>query len=283
MSLNFIMEDYSTGMLEDISEVKNNIWNSKYRFKKEYNTISFEPRVEELNGSDELYQIFLQYSNIPCINVKSKYSDDNMDSYDYIRIHINNTWAYVCEKDCYLTKEYYKRLHYAKSLYMQIVKDFSSIDLEKIKMELEDNYKEAERIKLFANNRKMSISWDEYVNKVNMYIDRISVNFKPVDIYEEENPDNDIDFEELIGYTDDNYAVSYINKSLTGYFRNEYLKNMNLPIGKRYQYKECCNCGKLILSEYRKCTKYCSDCASKIKQSQVNKSKRNKRLKSINY
>jgi hypothetical protein len=263
MGLNFIMEDYSTGMIDTIDEVKNAIWNSKYTFTKIYSTIEFEPRIEELCGSEELYSLFGKYSKLQCINVKSKYLDDNMVSYDFIRIHVNNTWAYVCEKDCYLPKEYYKRMHYAKALYFETVKKISKgekIDITDLADKLNTNYLETDRIKLFANNRKMNISWSEYVDKVNMYLDRISVNFKPVDVYEEENPDNDIDFENLIGYTDDNYAVSYINKSLTGYFRTEYIKNMGLPTNGRNEYKECVCCGKFILKGHH-LKKYCSDCS----------------------
>lgn len=278
MGLNFIMEDYSTGMLDTIDEVKERIWKSKYEFKKIYSSISFEPLVEELGGSEEIYELFLKYSNTPIINVKSNYSDNNMNCYDFIKIHINNTWAYVCEKDCYLPKEYYKRMHFAKNLYFNVLKN-GELCFENIKSQLEENYKEADKIKLFANNRKMSIDWDEFKRRVDIYLDRISVNFKPIDVYEEENPDNDIDFENILGYTDDNYAVSYINKSLTGYFRTEYIKNMGLSIGKGYKYKECCSCGKLILKGHHS-KKYCLSCSVKIKQEQVNKSKRNKTEKS---
>lgn len=286
MGLNFIMEDYSTGMIDTIDEVKNAIWDSKYTFTKIYSTIEFEPRIEELYSSEELYRLFEKYSKLQCINVKSKYSDDNMTSYDFIRIHINNTWAYVCEKDCYLPKEYYKRMHYAKALYFETVKKMvkgEEVNVADLADKLNNNYLEADRIKSFANNKKMNISWSEYVDKVNMYLDRISVNFKPVDVYEEENPDNDIDFENLIGYTDDNYAVSYINKSLTGYFRNEYLNNMGLPIGKDYKYKECCNCGKLILKGHHS-KKYCTECTiivdrNKAKERMVRNRKYKKTLK----
>lgn len=275
MSLNFIMEDYSTGILDNINEVKENIWKSKYVFKKVYNKVYFEPLIEELGGSTELYELFLQYSDIPVINVKSSYSDDNMNCYDFIKIHINNTWAYVCEKDCYLPKEYYKRIHYPKNLYFEIVKS-NNFNYGDIKAKLEDNKLEYDKIKSFANNRKMDIDWDEFRNRVDKYLDRISLNFKPVDVYEDENPENDIDFETIIGYTDDNYAVSYINKSLTGYFRKEYIKNMGLPTGNDYEFKECCNCGKLILKEYKSKRKYCNECSIKVN---LIKDRENKRIK----
>jgi len=263
MGLNFIMEDYSTGMIDSIDEVKKRIWGSKYRFTKLYNTIEFEPRLEELSGSNELYALFEVYSKLPCINVKSKYNDDNMTAYDFIRIHINNTWTYVCEKDCYLPKEYYRRMYYAKELYFETVgkiKEGVIVDIQDLSDRLEKNYSEADRIKRFANNRKMDISWDEYVKRVNMYLDRISVNFKPVDVYEEENPFNDIDFENLIGYSDDNYAVSYINKSITGYFRNEYIESMGIPRNQECKIKECSECGRLIKITTSN-NKYCKSCA----------------------
>lgn len=278
MSLNFIMEDYAMGMIDNIEEVKERIWASKYQFKRIYSYIEFPLRLESLGGSDRLYDIFLPYTKIKMINVKSCYKDEDMNSYDYIKIHINNIWAYSCVKDCYLPKVYYKELYFAKNTYYNTIKeieknDLININIEEIERQLLENKEKYEKEKLFANNRKMKMNFDEFKVKVNMYLDRISCNFKPIDIYEEETF-GEVDFDNMDFWTDDNYAVGYINKSLTGYFRMEYLEAMGVKRGKNKKYGICCECGRYFEKKFRSRRKYCKECAERVEK--VNKAKRDK-------
>ncbi len=277
MSLNFIMEDYSVGMIDNIEEAKENIRNSKYEFKKIYNKIEFKPLLSELGGSEELLDTFNKYSTTDMVNIKSSYKDEGMTSYDYIKIHINNTWAFVCEKDCYLPKPYYKKLYFSKNKYYDLVKEIKknglhNVDIASLKEELENNKLDYEKDKLFANNRKMDISRAEFDKRVDTYLDKISCNFKPVDIYEEENfGDEGSDIDMMEGWTDDNYAISYICKSLTGYFRNEYIKNMGLTTGNGKEFKTCCECGLYFVKKKFSPRKYCEKCSVEVNRRKTSK------------
>lgn len=267
MGLNFTMEDYYYGKVDNIEILKEKIWSSEYKLKKKYSFIEFEPLIEELGDSKELFDIFQKYSKIKMVNVKSSYKDKNMTPYDFIKIHLNNTYAYTCVKDCYLSKEYYKKLYYAKNMYFETKENIDKngidfINVESIIKNIEDNYKESDRIKLFSNNKKMDLNFNQFKEIANDYIDKIALNFKPIDLYEEDEYGDNFDFE--TGFSDDNYAVSYINKSITGYFRNKYKKNMGVTTDGKVNLSECTNCGKYYIKKSNR-SKYCAKCSKEIK------------------
>jgi hypothetical protein len=254
-----VLEDYKDAddILEKqkiIEEFKTELWNSRFKFKTFIKHFSFTVDENLLNNEPDLINLFTKYQVIDVRYCKS-FHKNNISSIDYIRIHINNMYGFLVNKDTYLPKEYYWKILKPKHLYYEVVRDIKdnkSINYQDVDDEIKNALSEAEEIKnKYIKERKLNIKWSEYKKIINQYIERIFINYSPARDYTKDHEWKLKVFRE--NWSEDNYAISYICKSLTGYIRN-YIKDQ-----KRDKHKYCKICGKEILPKSNR-QQYCNDC-----------------------
>jgi hypothetical protein len=165
-------------------------------------------------------------------------------------------FTYLTKKDYYLPKEYYKLLNTPSSEYYKAIKDTKNgvnVSYNDIKQRIEDSLLKAEELKIEGNNKKIDLKWSDYKKIINAYIERIFNNYIPTYEYEEKHGwELRVSYD---GWDEDNYAVKYFCKSLTGYMMN-YIRD-NKP--KEIKKKHCTECGIEIFSKSNR-KKYCDKC-----------------------
>src|SRR5690606_22953498 len=133
-----------------------------------------------------------KYSEIEYIVCKSFYKDKKLKPIDYIRVHINNMYGYLVDKDVYYKKKYYDLLLTPKKEYFRIIKikkekgNLNEVDYNEVKQNIEDNLQKAELIKLECINKKHNIKLKDYKEIINIFIEKIFNNYIPAEDYEKE-------------------------------------------------------------------------------------------------
>lgn len=215
------------------------IWNSKCKYEIIIKKYGFRINDSLLNNK-YLSNFFNKYNNLEYKVCKSQFSKRDLNSIDYIKIHINNTYSYLFDKEVYYDKEYYKLLYTPKQQYFNIIKNkinIKDIDIKSLTDEIINNLIKSDRIKKKSVNKKIDLSWTEYQKLVNIYLRKCFDNYKSIEEYEDEN-----DWETRIFvdcWNEDNYIISYFNKSLTGYFR-DYIKEIT-NFKDKYKWKRSLN------------------------------------------
>lgn len=222
MFLNQLFDEYyeTEDKQEIIKKFIDSLWKSKYRFSKYSKYYSYKVKDELLHNRDELINLFKQFENIEYKVCKS-FSKKRLDSIDYIRIHINNMYGFLIDKDVYYSKEYYKLLLSPKQEYLKTVrllKDGLEVDVDQIKNVIENKLVEAEKLKHSSIKKKINMTWSQYKKLIDSYISRIFDNYIPVHEYEKKHGwEMKVD---VSYWSEENYIIKYFCKSLTGYLRN---------------------------------------------------------------
>jgi predicted nucleic-acid-binding protein len=247
--LSQILEEYKETNDKDkiFNEFLELLWNSKYTYKKYKKYYTYKVNNELLDNRQNLIDLFNQYNRIEYTVCKSYYKRQ-LQFIDYIRIHINNMYGYLFDKDVYYKSEYYKLLLTPKKEYFKIVNikknndNIDSINYDDVSDQIVESFKKAEVIKQKSINKKLRMKWKDYRILINTYLRKIFDNYIPVEQYEQEHGwDMRVSVD---GWCEDNYIISYFCKSLTGYMRN-YINELNgIKRGKKY--KECTVCGRLM-------------------------------------
>ena len=280
MFLSQLLEEYRESEAEQkqyiLDKFLSRLWKSKYTFKKYKKKYKFEVYPELLDYRQDLVELFNQYNDIKYTVCKSKYTK-KVDPIDYIRIHINNMYGLLFDKDVYYKSEHYKLLLTPKKEYFRLVnikKKVGNIDdvkFEDVENNIKTALKEAETIKFKSINRKSNMKFSEYKKIINTYIERMFNNYIPAEEYEKKygwNLEVKVD-----GWSEDSYIVKYFNKSLTGYMRN-HVRKIN-GISKYGKYIECSNCG-ILISPTNNSHKFCMECAKeKIRERDRLRKRRN--------
>lgn len=277
--LSELLEDYKdTNDIEQkellLQEFKDLLWTSKYTFKKFKKKYTYKINKESLNNRNDLISLFEEYNNIEITYCKSYYSK-KLQSIDYIRIHINNMFGYLVDKNVYLPKEYYQLLLTPKKEYFSVIKQLKNgenVDSNTVRYNIETSLLEAEQIKQLAFNNKIELKWGDYKKLINAYIDRLFDNYIPPHEYEKEHGWKLKVIRD--GWNEDNYLVKYFCVSLTGYMRN-YVRDVNVV-----KEKHCVSCGdKIIVNNMNQ--KYCETCCKNnwrrynaLKQKEYRKSRK---------
>lgn len=247
--LSELLDEYKeTGDKELIDKFIKMLWKSKYPFRKykKYYTYGVD---EELIKDKRLVELFKQYEYIEFTFCKSYYLK-KLNSIDYIRVHVNNMYGLLVDKDVYLPKEYYQLLLTPKREYynvLELLKKGEQVSYEQVKQKIDLAMMEADEIKKAANEKKINLTWSQYKKLINSYIHRLFENYIPPHEYEEKHGWEMKIF--VDGWSEDNYIIKYFCKSLTGYMRN-YVRNSKVET------KYCVICGKKIGRR----EKYCSNC-----------------------
>lgn len=242
--LSQLLEEYkaSERKKEVLDVFLKKLWNNKYIFKKYKKYFRYKVRDDLLDNRPDLIELFNKYSEVEYIVCKSYY-DKKLDAIAYIRIHINNMYGYLFDKDVYYDSDYYKLLLTPKQQYFRLVAlkkekgNLDNINSNEIKDIIEQAFREAELIKQKCVANKHVMKFSQYKKLINQYMEKLFNNYMPTEEYEKQRGwDLDI---KIDGWLEDNYIVSYFCKSLTGYLRN-YIRDNKLPL------KKCKLCGKNI-------------------------------------
>ena len=268
-----MLEDYKeTDSDKEKQEIIHNffkmLWDSKCHFTKYKKDYSFNVDEKSLNYKEDLIELFKKYNKIELQYCKSFYKK-KLDYIDYIRIHVNNMYGYLTDKDIYLPKEYYQLVLTPRKEYYKAIKKLrnnENVDLNVIKNKIINNYDKAIKLKEESDKKKVNMKWKEFKKLTEGYIERIFNNYKTPYEYEQENG-----WELMInidGWSEDNYVVKYFCRSLTGYFRT-YIKKLN----KTKELKKCLICN-IVIKNTSNNKKYCTKCSKDVHKKQKKNWKR---------
>lgn len=235
------------------------LWKSKCKHKKYKRYYAYNVDKRLLNNRQDLVDLFKKYNKIEYTVCRSFYPREKLNSIDYIRIHINNMYALLFDKDVYYNKKYYQLLKTPKQEYFKAVKKRGNVDYGEVKERIEKALAEAELIKKESIAKKIDMPFKDYKQLINHFIERIFNNYIPIEEYEKKYG---WDFKVFVdSWSEDNFIIKYFCKSLTGYMR-KYIKK--LRSGK---YIRCAMCGNLVRKRSNS-QKYCGECAKKKRQRQ---------------
>lgn len=270
-----IIDDYkSTDSMEEKTEIFkdfcSSIWSNKNKRRTYAKTIKFKVRSDLLET--EIGQIFNSWSEVEYIGYKSITKETDWCS--LIRQKINNLYTKYFDEDVILNKYYMNLLKTPYILYYRWIKG-SEIDADELTDNIDNAMHEANNIKVVYQKQKMILSWNEYKNIIESFLQKIFDNCKLIEDYENEDLTNKHIYDFM---TEDNFYISYICKSLESYMLNYQKEYYGLKRGRNKKYKRCKECGALIEITGNKKT-YCSDCADKIEKMNATIRKRKQREK----
>lgn len=251
-----IIEDYKESKTEEEKDeifrsFCSSIWSSDNKRRIYKKSIRFNVRKDLLQT--ELGQVFDTWSDIEYTYYKSMTKDENWRF--IIRQKVNNIYTRYFDKEVILGKEYMSLLKVPKKLYYQWI---SGIDMETATVTgiIDDAIDNAEKVKLRLQKEKMSLSWNEYKKFVEDFLMRCFDNCQLIVEYEDNTKINTrLDF-----LTEDHFYVSYICRTLEGYFKNYQKEYYGVRRGHGNIYSRCKQCGSIIEKTGNK-RMYCNKCA----------------------
>lgn len=252
-----IIDDYKTANSEEErAKIFNGfcsfLWGSKNKRRTYVKTIKFKVRNDLLES--EIGQIFNTWSEVDYIGYKAMTKDTDWCS--LIRQKINNLYTRYFDEEVILNKDYMDLLKTPYNLYYRWTKGVD-MDANELIIAIEDSIHKASELKSIYQKQKMKLSWDEYKEIIEGFLQKIFDNCRPIDIYEVENLTNKYIYELA---NEDNSYVSCICNSLDAYMLNYQKEYYGLKRGRNKKYKRCKDCGALIEDTGNK-KKYCEECA----------------------
>lgn len=264
-----ILDDFQCASSdEEKNDIFNNFCKHLWKVNNERNTyvknISFT--VSE-NCNKDYAQIFNRYTAIPYRAYKSKTSEAN--AWSLLRQKINNIYTNMCDKSVCTKSEYLALLHVPKRMYYRYVNNNLNMTANELEANIKYSLEKSKSLFDKYSRQKMNVTWKQYKELINRWLYRIFHNYICIDSFEDKsNITIDIDY-----WTEDNYVVKYICKSLNGYMRN-YQKDYYGISKKRKQKLSRCECGNLFERHNNK-HKYCSSCAKQRIKEYDRKRKKN--------
>lgn len=251
-----IIEDYKESKTEEEKDeifrsFCSSIWSSDNKRRIYKKSVRFNVRKDLLQT--ELGQVFDTWSDIEYTYYKSMTKDENWRF--IIRQKVNNIYTRYFDKEVILDKEYMSLLKVPKKLYYQWI---SGIDMETATVTgiIDDAIDNAGKVKLRLQKEKMSLSWNEYKKFVEDFLMRCFNNCRLIGEYEDNTKINTrLDF-----LTEDHFYVSYICRTLEGYFKNYQKEYYGVRRGHGNIYSRCKQCGSIIEKTGNK-RMYCNKCA----------------------
>lgn len=233
-----LLEEYKLSFNKEheeclLQDFKNELWNSKFNNYKYKKRIHYQVK-EELLGNQQLIDLFNKYNDIKYSVEKSYHKNRNkISSIDYIRIHINNLYSKLFDKDTYLPKEYYECLFIARNLYFKTIKlskqEQKALNINSLEDDIINSLKLAEEIKnIHIREQKCELSFGKYKKLINGYIDSLFENYIIFDEYKEKNGWDYSKIATTIVFGEENYTIRYFNKSISGYLRNYFRKEKGI-------------------------------------------------------
>jgi hypothetical protein len=204
--------------------------------------------AERFNG--EIADIFKKYSEVTYKTVKT--FTNNNDSWHILKQKINNIFTNMCDGSVCLKRDYLDCLHTPKRLYFRLVKG-EEFEAKQLENEILKSFETGNLLYEKYAKQKLVLSWNSYKNLINEFIEKIFINYVPLSEYESA----DKVVLDITYWSEDNYVISYIGKSLSGYMRNYQKEYYGVKEHKTYNR---CECGILFEKNNNK-QKYCKDCS----------------------
>lgn len=270
------MDDYKDATTEEekseiFKDFCTSIWGSKNKRRTYTKTIRFKVRNDLLES--EIGQIFNAWSEVNYIGYKALSKETDWCS--LIRQKINNLYTRYFDENVILKRDYMNLLKTPYNLYFRWVKG-SEINADELLSTIENSIYEADELKAVYQKQKMKLSWNEYKNVIEGFLQKIFNNCELIEDYEIEHLTNKYIYELAC---DDNSYIKYFCDSLEGYMLNYQKEYYGLTVPsttkQHKQFVRCKECGVLIEKTNNR-VKYCKDCA-KI----IDKNKAQKRMQRI--
>lgn len=278
-----IIDDYKNAKSTDeMNEVFysfcSSIWGSVNKRRIYTKTIRFKVRSDLLDS--EIGQIFNTWSDVEYISYKSMTKDTDWCS--LIRQKINNLYTRYFDKEVILNADYMALLNTPKKLYYRWINGEELI-ANQLTDVIENSIYQASELKSVYQKQKMNLSWDEYKEVIENFLQRIFNNCEPIEDYEIKNLTNNLIYD---FYNEDNSYIKYICDSLEFYMLNYQKEYYGLERGRNKKYKHCKECGALIEKTNNR-VMYCRECYKKINKSdaanRMRKYRKNKKEKSVTF
>ncbi|OMD67458.1 hypothetical protein [Paenibacillus odorifer] len=278
--LNEIFDDYKqknsdTEREKVVDDFLNHLRSSQIKFQKNIKTIKFKIDSNKLSSFPELIKLFEKYHTVTYKTCKSFYKRKDLNYIDFVKLKIENMYGYFIDKEVYLPREYYKLLRTPMNEYYRAIKLIDSgsgndIDHLEIQSKINAAFERSEMVRNKRVEEKLTLSRHDFDLLIESYIHRIYNNYKPVEEYAKEN--GWIQMVDSV-WSEDNYIIRYINKSLFGYFRT-YIRDSK-PKDIKINY--CKRCRDEFVSTGSRHL-YCSECSTFRKRESWKNSKRNAKL-----
>lgn len=267
-----IIEDYKSASSEkEQIDIFQNfcslIWSSSNKRRVYIKTIKFNVKDDLLDS--EIGQIFNTWSIVEYVGYKATSNEVNWCN--LIRQKINNLYTRYFDEEVILKKDYINLLKTPYNLYYRWIKG-TEMNPEELSDIIETSMNEANNLKIMYQKQKMKMSWEEYKDLIEKFLQKIFDNCELIEDYEIENLTNKYIYE--LANEDNSYVKSICN-SLDGYMRNYQKEYYGLKRGRNKQYVRCQECGVLIEKTNNRIM-YCKDCAKRI-----DKNKAKIRMKNI--
>lgn len=231
------------------------VWGSINKRRIYTKTIRFKVRSDLLDS--EIGQIFNTWSDVEYISYKSMTKDTDWCS--LIRQKINNLYTRYFDKEVILSADYMALLNTPKKLYYRWINGEELIANQLTDI-IENSIYQASELKSVYQKQKMNLSWDEYKEVIDGFLQKIFNNCELIEDYETKNLTNNLIYD---FYNEDNSYIKYICDSLEFYMLNYQKEYFGLKRGRNKKYKHCKECGALIENCHNR-IQYCRDCKRKM-------------------
>jgi len=210
-----------------------------------------------IDNDNSIYSnVFNMYKSVSYTAYNS--TTKNQAAWFLLRQKINNIYTNMCDNSVCTKKDYLELLHMPKKLYFRYIQNKLDMTADELETELDTALTKAQDLFEMYSKQKMNISWKKYKKLIEGYLHKIFDNYICLDDFEDKTKlVMDINY-----WSEDNYVVKYIGKSLNGYMRNyqkEYYGFYMLNQRDKRKYQRCLKCGKLFLIKNSQ-NKYCDEC-----------------------
>lgn len=265
-----IIEDYKSAESrqekdEIFASFCNEIWSCDNKRKSSVRKIRFSIR-KDLKET-EIGQLFDRFSSLEYTGCKSLSKETDWPS--LIRQKINNLYSRYFDKEIILEKEYLNLLATPKKLYYQWAggREMDPVQLEET---LNTAVKDAEKLRISCQKKKMELSWQEYKKIIESFLRKIFHTCKQIENYDNETGSAAIyDF-----ISEDHFYIRYFCKSLSHYMLNYRKDYYGLKRGRNKRYTTCLLCGKLIEKTNNRIL-YCESCRKERNRKKTRENMRN--------
>jgi len=232
----------------------NHLWSVKNPRQKYIKNICYTVS----DNCDKNYEIvFNAYTSIPYNAYRS--TTKNRNAWYLLRQKINNIYTNMCDNSSCIKTDYLNLLHTPKKLYFRYNNNDLPMTPDELKVEIDTSLQNAEQLFIVYSKQKMNITWNAYKKLIEKWLTKIFDNYICLDDFEDKtNMVMDINY-----WTEDNYVIKYIGKSLNGYMCNYEKVYYGIPRNKKYRH--CTECGVMFIVNPKDTKSFrCQNCQKNI-------------------
>lgn len=275
-----IIEDYKDAETQEekdkiFNEFCDNLWRCDNRRKVYNKAIKF--RVKENLKNTEIGKVFDAWTEVEYKAYKALVKDINWCT--LIRQKINNIYTRYCDENVILNKDYMALLRTPQNLYFRWIKG-EEMNVDELTDIIDKSISKAFELRDMYAKQKIKLSWNEYKTIIEEFLRRAFDNCKTI-AEAEACGEWKVKFS-MYDFTEDQYYIAYLCKSLSGEMKKWQKKYYG--VRDHQKYKRCKECGKMIEITNKKdySTLYCSDCKKEIIRKQTKERVQKHREKKCN-